>query len=111
MPCRFVPNFSKVTAPLNKKLQKDGFMTLLSLTKAKMESVESPDIVLKNPPILASRRATVQYSVDIDACDSQVGFILLQNKKYALYGKLNTIYAHLRVPNRSGQRCPRNAWL
>lgn len=49
-----------------------------SLTPADKDAVENRKKLLTNPQILALARGTCQYTIDTDACNSQVRYVLLQ---------------------------------
>lgn len=76
-----VLNFSAVAAPLNIELPKNQRTTFPSPTEAEKYAVENLGTLLTNPAVLPLPRTTGQYMVDTYACDSQVGFILLQQEK------------------------------
>lgn len=78
---RFVPNFSRVAAPLHKKLRKDQHTSFPSPSPAEKSAVENLKTLLRNPSILPLARATSQYTVDTDACNSQVACVLLQQQE------------------------------
>lgn len=75
---RFIPNGSNVTVSLNKVLQKERPRTFPFRTKSKKDAVDNLKTLQTNPPILAHPRKVGQYTVDTDACDSQVGCVLLK---------------------------------
>lgn len=77
---RFVPKFSKLTAPLNKKLRKDPPKSLLELTIQEKQWVDDLNETLTNPPILALAWATSHYTLKTDAYDTQLGCVLLQQQ-------------------------------
>lgn len=78
---RFVPYLSKVAAPLNKKLCKDQLKSFPSLAVEEKQAVECLKDLLSNPPTHALPRATAHYTVDTNACDIQIGCVLLQKPR------------------------------
>ena len=75
---RFVPNFARVSAPLNKMLTKGEPYDLPAFTDEHKEAFNLLKDALIAPPILKLPRSDLPYSVDTDACDYQVGCALFQ---------------------------------
>lgn len=75
---RFVPNFARVAAPLNRLLQKGEDFDLPPFNQAQTDAFELLKSALIQPPVLRLPRKDLPYSVDTDACDDQVGCALLQ---------------------------------
>ena len=75
---RFVPNFARVAAPLNKLTRKGVSPKLPPLTEEQLQSIQKLKDALISAPILALPRPGLPYSMDTDACDYQVGVVLLQ---------------------------------
>lgn len=78
---RHFPNFSRVAALFNNKLRKDQQSSLPPVIQAKSGAVENHETLLTTTLVLALPRATGQYTVDSDACDSQVRSALLRKQK------------------------------
>ena len=81
---RFVPNFARVAAPLNLMLQKgqpDKFDELTDEQKAAFNELKER---LISPPILALPQPHGHYVLDTDACDKQVGCVLMQEQEGTL---------------------------
>jgi len=75
---RFVPNFARVSAPLNDKLRKGEPARFAGLTDEETTAFDRLKDLLTSPPILALPRADGHFTLDTDACDRQVGCVLLQ---------------------------------
>ena len=75
---RFVPNFARVSAPLNSMLKKGEPVKLPPLNEAQLASYNALKQALISPPILRLPKKDLPYSVDTDACGHQVGVVLLQ---------------------------------
>lgn len=77
---RFVPKFARLAAPLNKRLRKDQPFTFGPLNREEMATLD----VLKNAlifsPILAPHNSSGNITLDTDACDVQIGCVLLQKQ-------------------------------
>lgn len=78
---RFVPNFSRVVSPLDRKLRIDQPTSFPFVTPAEKDAVENFMALLTNPPILAFPRTTGNYTVDTDTCHSHLRLYLLQQQK------------------------------
>lgn len=75
---RFVPNFSRAAAPLNKLLTKEYHADLGLFSDEERNAFQLLKTALVSPPILRLPRDGLPYSVDTDACKYQVGCALLQ---------------------------------
>lgn len=77
---RFVPSFARIAAPLNRNLMKDTPKSF-ELNEEQIESYEQLKSCLVKPPILALPRNGFKYVLDTDACDYQVGCVLMQEQE------------------------------
>ncbi|CAN8067637.1 unnamed protein product [Agarophyton chilense] len=77
---RFVKSFARIAAPLNSKLEKNKPFNFETLTDTEHEAFEKLRQRLIRPPILAISRQDMPYVLDTDACDIQVGCVLLQKQ-------------------------------
>ena len=77
---RFIPNFAKIAAPLTAKLQKGQPTKFEELSDEEEKAFKSLKSKLVNPPILALPRSEGKFTLDTDACDTQVGCVLLQDQ-------------------------------
>ena len=75
---RFVNGFATVAGPLTRLLRKGVPDPLPPFEKDQIEAFEKLKSILSNPPILRLPRVGLQYSLDTDACDEQIGCTLLQ---------------------------------
>lgn len=75
---QFIPNVSRVAAPLNKKFCKDYSMSILSLTVEEKEAVESLKDLLLSPLVFALPLETGHHTIYTKACHIQIGGVLLQ---------------------------------
>lgn len=82
---RFVPWFSKLEAPLHKKLRKEEPRKFQTVTEAKLQYVYALKSALTNPLILALPSANGQYTIDTNASDARVGCVLLQSQNGGTY--------------------------
>lgn len=77
---RFLSVFPKIAAPSKKKLKK-GEPNKFVLEKQVQQAMAEVKNQLMIPLVLALRQLKGQYTVDTDASDTQVGCVLLQEKK------------------------------
>lgn len=75
---RFVPNFARVAAPLNKMLQNSYDFQLPAFNDDEPQAFITLKAALAHPPILQLPCMGAKLSVDTDACDYQVGCALMQ---------------------------------
>lgn len=75
---RFVPNFSRIAAPLNKNVAKGQPATFDGLDETEQAAYETLKKALIRPPVLALPQLDGHYIIYTDACDEQVGCVLLQ---------------------------------
>lgn len=75
---QFVLNFARLAASLKLKLRNYQAKTFGPLNDKESKFMNSPRKALISPPILTLRKATGHMTLDTDACDIQVGFVLLQ---------------------------------
>lgn len=77
---RFVPNFARLAAPLHQRLKKDQPATFGSLNEEELNSMNSLKNALISPPVLALPNNSGHLTLDTDACNVQVGCVLLQQQ-------------------------------
>lgn len=77
---RFAPNFTFLAAPLNMKLKINQPATLGPLNEEEVKSMASLMIALIFPSLLALPNRTGHITLDTDACNVQVGCLLLQQQ-------------------------------
>ena len=75
---RFVPNFARIAALLKAFLRKEGTTELPSFNEEQLAAFEPLKKALLASPILRLPRTDLPYSADMDACNHQIGFALLQ---------------------------------
>lgn len=75
---RFVRNFARLAAPLNKKLRKVQSSTFQALNEEVLLSVQSQKNALISLPVLAFPDSIFYIAHNTDACDVQIGRVLLQ---------------------------------
>ena len=75
---RFVPQYSKVSGPLNDLLRKEVPSTLPELTQEQKDAFHKLIQLVTAPPILKLPRSGLPYSIDTDASKSQIGCALFQ---------------------------------
>lgn len=80
---RFVKNFARIAAPLNKKLHKDKPKYFGPLDEEELQAFATLRNCLLSPPILALPKMGKPYIVETDACNEQVGCVLLQEQETA----------------------------
>ena len=73
-------DFTRIAAPLNRKLGKDQPLKWDALTDEETEAFETLKKNLFSPPVLALPRAGLRFILDTDACDVQLGCVLLQDQ-------------------------------
>ena len=78
---RFVPNFARLSKPLNRMLEKGHPTEWSDLTDDQLGAFETLKSRLTNPPVLTLPRAGQSYILDTDACQTQVGCVLLQEQE------------------------------
>ena len=77
---RFVKGFTRIAAPLKKKLMKGELVQWTLLTAEEMKAFETLKAVLISPQVLALPRAGFKYTLDTDDCDVKVVCVLLQDQ-------------------------------
>lgn len=77
---RFVPNFARIAALLNRKSEKGPTFHFGKLNETKIEALETLQYRLLSPPILALLRPNGRYTLDTDVCDKQAECVLLQEE-------------------------------
>lgn len=75
---QFVPNLTRMTAPLKTKIQKDQPEIFGSLNEEELKSMKLLKDAFISPPVLALSISTGHINLDTKACDVQVGCMLLQ---------------------------------
>ena len=75
---RFVSNFARVSAPLNKLLKKEQSPKLEPFTDDEWKAFHKLKEALASPPVLRLPRENLLFSVDTDACEYQIGCALMQ---------------------------------
>ena len=75
---RFVPNFARVSAPLNRHTSKNAPKELPSPTPEEVKAFKTLKDALTSPPVLRLPDPSKPYSVDTDACNTQLGCALFQ---------------------------------
>lgn len=78
---RFMPDFCRVAAPFNKKLCKEQTVQFQTLTEAKETEVKQLNFLLTNLPNVDLPRADRHLTIDIDACESHLVWVLLQQQQ------------------------------
>ena len=74
---KFVPNFARVSAPLNKLLKKEQSPKLEPLTDDERIAFKKLKEALASPPVLRLPQENLPFSVDTDACEYQIGCTLM----------------------------------
>ena len=76
---RFVPNFARVSAPLNKLLKKEQGPKLEPFDDTERNAFKKLKEALASPPVLRLPQEQLPFSVDTDnACEYQIGCALMQ---------------------------------
>lgn len=75
---RFVPNFARTAAPLNRLLRKGESVSLPPPDEEQQTAFDLLKAALATPPVLTLPRQDLPFSEDTDACDEQVGCALMQ---------------------------------
>ena len=74
-------NFSRISKPLNVKLMKDKPQQWGDLNEEETKAFETLKERLIEPPVLALPKLQGRYTIDTDACNTQVGCVLLQEQE------------------------------
>jgi len=77
---RFVANYARIAAPLNHLMTKAHGDTLPAFTEAQSAAFTRLRGALLHPPVLALPRRGAPFTIDVDACDTQLGCALLQEQ-------------------------------
>ena len=75
---RFVPNFARVSAPLNKLLKKEQGPKLEPFDENKRSAFKKLKEALASLPVLRRPQEEVPFSVETDVCEYQIGYALMQ---------------------------------
>lgn len=73
-------NFAHIAAPLNQRLKKDWSATYLTLSSKRFDAMETLKSALVAPPVLALPYFKGELTINTDACNIQVCFVLLQKQ-------------------------------
>lgn len=76
-------NFSRITLSLSNHLRKSQGKELGSLSEENVGAVEAREQKLFSPLVLNMPKSGRKYTLDIDACDRQLSFALLQKQEHA----------------------------
>jgi len=77
---RFVPGFARIAAPLTDMLKKGEAESFQELTKDQSQAFDALRTALVNPPILSLPKEGLPFTLDVDACDYQLGACLQQEQ-------------------------------
>jgi len=80
---RFVANYARIAAPLNQLTTKAYGDTLPESTEAQAAAFARLRDALLHPPVLALSRRGAPFTMDLDACDTQLGCALLQEQPHS----------------------------
>lgn len=75
---RFVPNFARIAAQLNKLLQKDQPAWFKALDETKLAALKTLKAALIKPPVLTLPNKSGHITLDVDTCNVQIGYVLFQ---------------------------------
>lgn len=89
---RFVPNIARKAAPLNNKLNKDQLNHFGDHTAVEWRALHEFHKKLVSAPIIAPPNAGGKYMLDTDACNAQVGCVLL-----SVFPKLRAAFQMMQV--------------
>jgi hypothetical protein len=81
---RFVDKFANIASPRSDLLKK-GQPEIFVLNKEQQDAFNKPKDAVIKPPILSLPKEGRQFTLDVDACNYQIGACLLQEQEY---GKL-----------------------
>lgn len=76
---RLEPDFCIVAAPVNRKFRKCQLQTLGRVNDDAVSTQEMMEAKLSKTPVMAVPRWHVDYTVETDAYEKQIGFVLLEN--------------------------------
>lgn len=76
----FFPNFSRIYAPLNMKVRKEQPTNFNVLSPEQKKELFTMKERLVKTPLLALPKSNRKFTVDTEACDRQVGYVLLHEK-------------------------------
>lgn len=77
---RFIPNFARMAALLNRKLWEDRLTPLERLAEDELLALRKLPQKLIVPPVLALPKLTGTSILDTDACDGQGSYVLLKKQ-------------------------------
>jgi len=77
---RFVANYARIAAPLNQLTTKAYGDTLPAFAETQAAVFTRLRDALLNPPVLALPRRGAPFTIDVYACDTQLGCALLQEQ-------------------------------
>lgn len=106
----FVPNFSRLGGPLNKKVRKDEPKQFGPLDEMEGTSVATLKKALTSPPALALPTSEGRYMFNTDACDKQGGCVFVKNKRTEVIALLATVPEHLMTRSGNWPKRTGSAW-
>jgi len=77
---RFVANYARIAAPLNQLTTKAYGDTLPAFTETQAAVFTRLRDALLHPPVLALPRRGAPFTIDVDACDTELGCALLEEQ-------------------------------
>lgn len=73
-------NYARIAAPLNVKQEKTQPFAFGTLTDKEYDAIANLKVLLTRPSIVVLPKYGIQYTLETDACDHQVGCALLQEQ-------------------------------
>jgi len=77
---RFVANYAQIAAPSNHLMTKAHGDTLMAFKETQAATFTRLSDALLHAPVLAHPRRATPFTIDVDACDTQLGCALLQEQ-------------------------------
>lgn len=104
---RFVPNFAKLASPSDKRLKK-GEPLQIERGKQIRKAADDVKHKLTTPLVLALPRSDGNYTMDTDACDTQMRCALLERQQARFRSQLATSQDHQVTQNGAMTRHTKN---
>lgn len=95
---RFMPNFARLAAPLNRKVQKNQPTKFSTLTAEKADAMRELQNLLISPPVLIIDNTEAYFMLDTDTWHIYLACVLLQDKSHKTTKRVRCCARFLAMP-------------